>query len=106
MPRRLPAIVVPLLLALACSPEPHERPIPTDSSLWKTDPDFKKAVDALPVSERRLLEGWLMRHSFKVGEGDAIPERTIAAAIEEQRKFNAEHEKKKAAEKAAEKAAP
>lgn len=102
MTRRLSAIVVPLLLALACSPEPHERPIPTDSSTWRTDPDFQKAVETLPSSERRLLEGWMMRHSFKAGTGEAIPKRTIAEAIEEQRKFNAEQKQKKADEKAAE----
>ncbi|MCA9712476.1 MAG: hypothetical protein KDK70_41995 [Myxococcales bacterium] len=97
MPRTISVFLLPLLLALACSVEPRERPIPTDSSTWRTDPEFQKAVDALPSADKKLLQGWMMRYSFEAGSGKAIPARTVGEAVEEQRTYMAERSEKKAA---------
>ena len=58
-----------------------------------------KALESLPVEEKKLLQDWMLRYAFKAGTGEKIPARTIGEAIAEQRTFRAEYEKTQAASK-------
>lgn len=96
------AIVLPLLLLVACSVEPHERPVPTEVSAWRTDADYVNALESLPIEDKKLLQDWMLRYAFKAGTGEKIPTRTIGEAIEEQRTFRAEYKKTQGASKTGE----
>ena len=89
------AIALPLLLVLACSTEPRDRPVPTEVGAWRTDAEYVKALEALPAEDKKLLQDWMLRYAFKSGTGEKIPARTIGEAIDEQRAFRAERSEKK-----------
>jgi hypothetical protein len=86
-------------LLCACS-KPTDTVIPSDMATW--DKELATALKKLPEEERKKVATYLMR--AKMGEvfgGKGIPPgTTIGAAIEEQKKWDAEQEAKKVAEEA------
>lgn len=88
-----------ILAALLCGcSKPTDTVIPSDMAAW--DKELAAAIKKLPEEDKKKIAAYLMR--AKMGEvfgGKGIPPgTTIGAALEEQRKWGAEQEAKKAAE--------
>ena len=94
---KLKTTTLMLLVALSACADPHEYKVPTESSQWKQDENFKKSIKELPEDEKALITAYLIRAGFAETLGAPIPERSIGEAIQNQKDFI----EKKVAEKAA-----
>jgi uncharacterized protein YaiL (DUF2058 family) len=99
-PMRSRFVVIALAL-LACN-DPYKKVIPATVNDWDST-EFKQAVQKLPDQDQKLLAMYLFRH--KLGsvlgkEADVPTGATIRQAIDEQKKFAQEEDRREVEQKA------